>query len=594
MLEYKPLLLGLAATTLAAGQLFAWLALGACFLKKYREAETALPSALLIGSSITAFVYAVLLAAGSLRIALGAVVFILALGMLLGAKRALPMVAEVFLPFRAAPKWIKTLSIVTLVFYWVLAICPPRDADVMRYHLAHIRQIDAENGWHLIPDYCYALPFGWTLNYLPFEHLGIPQGAHLLNLGVCILAIALIFHVLKQYSSTPVPLLLTGLLLLQPHMVKFGTTAFADMYVIFVVLAVAILILRPGTAGLLGFAAWVGAQSRYQTIVIGIAVTIIVIWRRRSELRSYAAGAACAIALSSPFYIANLALFHNPFWPVMIFKPHTYADQVAAAFTAGMRGSYSDIGASAWALLTDPLVFPFPLMALTLLLVSLRWRKSPTVPVVVLLALVVSLWALVQPGLYPRFSFMMVPLVILGWAPILDRYRRAVVIGFMILFFVFAGVDAVYSHNSLQYIATGNAREFHHATWFYEVYEWANRSTPKDARFLVIVNGGESYYLARPYRRADPCLSAVVDWPSLSGPRDLGRLLDAGRYQYIIYHDTDWSYCPGGRHMAALLRQAIDAGVLTPVAEFPIRLVTFRSRGQSEPALVRVLRRSRT
>ena len=53
--------------------------------------------------------------------------------------------------------------------YWLNAIVPPRDADVMRYHLAHVRQIARDGAWIAVPDFHYAIPFGWTLNFLPYE-----------------------------------------------------------------------------------------------------------------------------------------------------------------------------------------------------------------------------------------------------------------------------------------------------------------------------------------------------------------------------------------------------------------------------------------
>lgn len=588
---------GLISTALAWTQIFAWIALGSLFRNKC-DPHSAPAVFLLIGSAITSFVYAVCAAFGALPLAILFVGVLLGIGLIFGGRNAWRTLAWTFGPLRKAPRWIFALGTAAFGLYWALAICPPRDADVMRYHLAHIRQIVLEADWRPIPDYHYALPFGWTFNYLPFEQLGLPQGAHLLNLGLWAIALALIFHTLSRYLPRPVPLLITGVLVCFPHLLKMGTTAHADVYLILVVLTVVLLVTRPVNSQLLGFAAWIGMQSRYQAIGIGLAVTVVVLLRRRHLMRGYLLGAVYAAALSSPFYISNLVSFSNPVWPLMVTEVHTYRDLMATVANAAQTGSYRVLPTAVWNLLTEFHTFPVPLMALTLLVISAFRRTRPVSRVVLLLAVMLAIWAVTQPRLYARFSLMLVPIVAIGWAPVLCRYirrhktRHVIVASLVLLMCAFIATDAVYSADTMHYLITGDLKEFHEATWFYQVFEWANRSTPANARFLVVVESAQSYYLERPYRRGDPCLSAVVNWPALRTPQRLAELLDAGGYEYLIYHDTDWSSCPGGRQMAYLLKGAVDSGVLALAKQFKIRLVTLRIRNRFLPATVLVLKRN--
>src|SRR5207249_2259222 len=132
-----------------------------------------IPLSLLIGSALTAFMYAIFAATGHVQagIAFGSVTVVVAV--VLFRQRVFQMSRSLLTAYTelgSGRRWFLAPWTAALVLFWALAIIPPRDADVMRYHLAHIRQIDMENAWFPIPDWHYALPFGWTFNYLPFEH----------------------------------------------------------------------------------------------------------------------------------------------------------------------------------------------------------------------------------------------------------------------------------------------------------------------------------------------------------------------------------------------------------------------------------------
>lgn len=612
---------GLAATLLAALQLAGWLAVGLAVVRD--DDERAIPAALLLGHGLCAALMAGLAAAGQLAAAM-ALPSALCLAALAWRRRAVWAAAgqlgarlgelaglgragdagAVGAAAGAGRLWRRLLPAafaLILLLYWLVALAPPRDADVLRYHLAHVRQILQDGAWLPIGDYHYALPFGWSLIYLPYEAMGLPQVAHMLNLGLLVIAAALLFGLLRAYAAAPIARLLTLAFVGHSAVLHMATTARADMYVIFVVLAATALVLRlvgdegasPRLAALLGFAAWVGAQSRYQAVALGMAISAVVLiyaLRRRlgpGHLLAYAGGAAAALLIASPFYLFNWLTLGNPVWPLMIGlfnQPPGYADAVAAAYSRGLNGALSPatLGVGLWRLLTSPIVFPVPVAALLLLAAALRWRNAPAPALALFTAAFLALWAVAQPRLYPRFSLMVLVPTLVGWSPLLERWSRgelwrAVVrAGLATLLALFAVLNIVYAYDYLEYAVTGDSARFHAYTWFKPTYDWFNSAAPQDARPLVIVTSAQSYYLERAHRRADPRFAGVVDWRAVGDAGALRRAMDGGGFTHLIYEEADWTRLPGGQQLTAAIAAAEADGTLRRLNTFAERLSTSR------------------
>src|SRR6185369_15275067 len=153
---------------------------------------------------------------------------------------------------------------------------------------------------------------------------------------------------------TPTALLALGTVALQAYVVKSATTAHADAYAIAAFATAAALALRApplglAQAALFGFAAWVGAQGRYQLVGLGVAATLFgaaQLLRKRAgwaELRGFALGGGAALALALPFYLGNWAALGNPVWPLMVRRINglgAYRDRMAEQVSAGLVGRY--------------------------------------------------------------------------------------------------------------------------------------------------------------------------------------------------------------------------------------------------------------
>jgi hypothetical protein len=609
----------LASIVLSFFQLFGWTALGSAFIKSGLDRRIQLPVSILIGSAVTAFFYASFSSFGKAGLGIVVVVSIICASTLFYRHRAFAMFQELWLIVKELfDKHLLGFSLFcgTGVLYGITALAPPRDQDVLYYHLAHIHQIDMENSWVPIADYCYGFPFGWTFNYLPFEHVGLPQVANLLNMGLWLIFSPLLYALLRRYAPPSLALLLSGILVCHPLVLKMSTAAFTDMYAIFVALPLAMLIadlpvLKSTQFGLFGFVAWIGTQSRYQSIAIGLAVTAlpIVMALRKDissrDLMNYCGGVFGAVILASPFYLFNFVAFSNPVWPLTLpfhAESKTYADTVAAAYTAGMTGArdMNTIITGIMNFLMSPETFPVSISAITLIFVSILWRQPSLTKIAVPLTGFLLLWVFTQPMLpQPRYVMYLSPLILVGWAMILATWIKSypktkeyllTFLSTVLIAFLCFGL--YYSADAFRYIVTGDLHRYHEHTSFYDVFETVNRTTPPDANFLIILSGGQTYYLDRSHRRADPEQSGVIDWLTLQSPERLNEMLAKEGFDYILYEDTGWESFIGGPNLMVQLKESIRQNLLTKEAEFYARVNESRIRRLSHPTRVVLLKRT--
>jgi hypothetical protein len=510
-------------------------------------------------------------------------------------------VAAIGRGFRSAlseSRFIRVLSFPVAALLWIYSIAPPRDGDVMRYHLAHIRQIIRDGRWETIPDYHYAFPFGWTLNYLPFERLNIPEAAALVNTGLWVVVVAGLLHIAASSRARATARLGAFALFVHPFVMRTFASAMADAYGILLVFAIAALVMNLDSSEiddfvLLGFVSWIGVQSRYQSIAWGIAATVVVtvFAARRSVLPSlarFAAGAAAALFLSLPFYIANARGLGNPVWPLLVRQINgtsAYADTVAVRYTDAMTGTHEPayMAHQAWELVSTPSLFPIAAIVIGIIVACIGTRDARFRRVAMLGALFLLLWVIAEPKLFPRHVLLLLPIVAILFVPVSDWTSGWRVLGRAQLqlsglaILVFVALSLVFAGDYARYAATGDAKAFHRFTWYYPTYEWANQNTPTDARFLVITYSGHTYYLDRFYRRADPWLSGVVDWSSIHSGDDLVGFMKTHKYNYVIYDNRNWSGFPGGAEMQSSIRDATTSGPLHQVNALRERLYTSRA-----------------
>jgi hypothetical protein len=617
-LTLVPVAQGIAASVIAFLMVVSWIAIGSLFLDdRLTGDEVSAPAAILIGSAITSFGLALAAAAGFVEAGTISIGVLCLVTVMRRRRTVASYLASIVTPYRAEShrRWAALALVIAAAAIWITAISPPRNADAMRYHLAHVRQILQDGRWERIADYHYALPFGWSLSYLPFEMLHLPQGSQLLGLALSVVFVSAVVRVAGRYRVSDAAMLASMLLVFHPAVLRVFSEPSADAYALFVILVTVLLLLRVDhlssrDALLLGFASFIGLQSRYQLGAAAVAASIVFIVAIRGRpgakgaLIAFLGGASGALVLASPFYIANEVRFHNTVWPLFIdlkAAGASYADTVAYTYSKSLTGSYAPQAAAhaILDLIRTPYVFPLAIVIPAIIAAACVRQNSRARAAGWFGLIFLAEWWLIQPLLYPRFILLMVPVAVLCAALILDAIigNRKAVQSFIATGSVIAAAGlaltfAFISRDSFRFAVSGNEASYHRYTWFYGVYSWANSHTRPDARFLVIVSSGHSYYLDRAYRRADPWLSGEVDWPHVNGGAGLDSVLARGGYSYVIFENRDWSVYPGGSEAQDAVRDALHNGLLRRVALFDCALYTSRFRGEFRRTKVYVFERS--
>ena len=604
-----PLLDGVAATALAALVLSIWIATGTLLpLGLADDDEAALPVALLFGSAVTACALALFSLAG--LVTTGVIVTGIAgtAVLLTRWRKTFAITGSALAALRNASESRLTNMILAAaaIAAWLSAIAPPRSADAMRYHLAHIRLIAIEGRWNPIQDFHFGLPFGWTLSYLPFELVGLPQGSQLLSLALLVVIAASCIRFLRKAGASGLAIAIPLAMLLHPFVIRTFVEAGAEPFAMAVVLAVALLLVRlpelsRGEAFALGFVAWAGIQSRYQLVAVGVASTLIFLFlarRSRAETRglmgSGIAGLAVAVLLASPFYVMNWKWFGNPVWPLLISESSvgsSYSNLLAWHYARSLAGNYAvgDVLQSLWNLFSWPRLFPLAL-TIVVFVIAAFFSKTDRVRLLGWLGgLFLVMWIAMQPALYPKFVLMMLPVALLAAGMFLAErvssgrfITRVVQVGLVALVTVTVGL----SRESFAYAVTGDRDAFHRHTWFYPAMSFVNANTPRDARVLAIVRSGMTYYMERPYRRADPWIGGEVDWRTVDDGARLHELLVRDGYDYVVYDDRDWSGLIGGREMMTAIADAARHGLLKPMRRFDLKLYGSRATGSYQETRV--------
>lgn len=593
---------------LAALVVSVWLAIGSFFQLPGESDDPVAPGlSILVGSAVTGLALALFCLAGLVREGTTATSAAGILVLLLRRTAVLTTWRSVARAWRSFFQSSSHLALAALALtLWLSAVSPPRSADAMRYHLAHVRLIILEGRWNPITDFHFGLPFAWSISFLPFELAGLPQGSQVLSLMLLAVTGAALVAALKGRGfDAAVPVVI--LMLLHPFVLRTHVEAGADPYSILVVTIVSLLLLRlpiaPAEAGALGFAAWVGIGSRYQLVAVGIAATVVVVAGirqtalRRSIVNRFAVGAALAAALASPFYLANAKWFGNPVWPLLIPRARaesSYAELIAWYYGRSLTGSRApaDLLESAWNLLTWPRLLPLAVIIVASIVAAFFARAKSVRPVAWFGLVFLLLWVAMQPLLYPRFVLLMLPVSALCvgvLTPASLAGRRSAQRIVKVVLVALVAVTVLLSRDSIRYAFDGDEAAYHRHTWFYPVYRWANANLPRDARVLAIVRSGMTYYLERPYRRADPWIGGEVDWMNVRDGAAVAKVMREGGYTHIIFETRSWETMKGGEEMHRAIADALARGYLTPLRQFDTRLYASRATGLYRTARVVVL-----
>jgi hypothetical protein len=602
----------LLAIVLGGARLFGIAAFGRALLRRRRAPWLTIPLAILAGAAALGVLYTILLWVGWRDAAIAADMAAMMLAVALRGRQTALEARRLFSPLldlTRRNRWTVAVATAIAAIYLFDAAMPVREIDALRYHLAHIAQIDREGRWSSIAVAHYAFPFAWQTTFLPFVHFGLPEATQVVDLGVWLVALGAVVAQRGVQRIGSAGALILAVVALSPVVVGTATTPNADAITLLSALVVALLLVgrTPDASGVgfgeataLGFAGWVAVGTRYQAVGIGIAATIVaVLWLAHSDrwvtLLGFIEGAVLAWVLAAPFFLANAVWFGNPIWPLhSVASPSDYAATVGHYYSTSWHGALTPgfVARSAAWLLVSPAAAPIPILLLAASCAAFLVRGSDAAGsrrVALFSALFVICWVVAQPMLYPRFAiYLGGPALVLALRhePLFDRgaLRRLTcsVLGvalFALGVYAIAGIvlDA-------RTLSAGGREALRSGTWFHPAYEWINDSTPAGARILVITRSQETFYLDRFYRRADPGSSAEIDWPMLHGGAAFVSALRRRGFDYVLVDSVSQGGAPSGDNVGAAIADAARQGLLVERRRFPLTLSRSRFRRLGVPA----------
>ena len=498
-------------------------------------------------------------------------------------------IKDIFLSFKACyiflkkylikqDKWSRVFFIVLIILLaWILLLSytPPRAADAMRYHLAQLKDIVQNHGFVLRP-YChYNFPLYFSLLFLPIFMLLKGVG---IKLAVCVyflLSLFILLRIAKKIKLKYSRFLFLSFFLI-PIVYHEAHIVTNDWALIFYSLIGFLFLLKSSETKniawiyfaflALGFAMGI----KYQSIILIpwyliIAYPILKNTKKLCSIYHLLGSFIIMTLVASPFYIRNFINLGNPVWPLaqnIFARQHDYLYQIVQQFNQGIQGTHSFHGV--FVNLKTFLTYPqIPITIWFLILLGVIFTKRTELKIGLGILLYFIVWWIFQPCLYIRFSLYALPIGLIAavslYEMLINKKQKILLFGYRIIVLItaiyFIAMAGWYSIFYVKYYFDRNLDSYHKYTWYYDSYKWINAHIPRNSLILCIVSAGQTYYLDRPYLRADPTLSGLIDWNSIENEEQLLKKL---KINYIFYDFAYWSAALGGKNKMELINKLID------------------------------------
>ena len=517
--------------------------------------------------------------------------------------------------WRSLDEWDRRWALIigaVLVVLWLDAATPPRTADAMRYHLAQMEDMVRNHGFVYRPYYHYNFPIYYAYLTTPLYFIVGGAGVKLFNFFV-VMVVAAITYGIGRAAGVRRSLVPVLGVLLTPGIVQAATTVGNDLAILAFALSGILLLhgaIKTHDRSLIlvayasiGFA--IGAK--YQSMLFlpwYLWLTWVALERKLdwSRIRQLVLPGLVAALLPAPFFIQNYLNTGDPIWPLQLDLFGVQQDfvyEMADRYSSAMTGHHgvSTMWAAFMQLMTTGAMIPTVPIFAFLGVVGLLWKKRDETHLYLAFGVLslILLWWIIQPSLFPRYwnylipQFMVLSLIAFEWMKNfwlrrLTLLAAAVSIGFGIV------VLGVYSISFFEYHLDGDLDAYHDYTWFYDEYAWMNENLPDDARVLVVVLSGHTYYMPRDYLRADPLYSGLLDWRELDA-QSLYETMEELDLDYLFYQDRDWGDAVAGQEMMETMAEFVVRDDVHVIWERDILLGTSRMRNQAEETQVWLLER---
>ena len=264
-------------------------------------------------------------------------------------------------------------ALLVLLLSGIQALAPVWDYDGLMYHLQAPRLFLEAGRIELRPDLWQAnLPLAPEMLYIIGVALESDAFVKLMHLSFAALLVMATYAVAREYLGPLGGWLAAGVLLGIPIFPIWGSLAYSDMaWSLYEFLAVAALLrwrVSQHRGWLIAGGIMMGLALGSKLVALGLLPLLAfwILWSERKNnspaaLKAFLLFAAPAFALAAPWYIKNLLLAGNPFYPFLFGGPEWPADRLKM-LTAYLQGfgsgdTLADLVALPWNLYANRIAF---------------------------------------------------------------------------------------------------------------------------------------------------------------------------------------------------------------------------------------------
>ncbi len=314
-----------------------------------------------------------------LHLGIGIALFALTLPNLLGLFRRLRQASR-----GEKPGGIEALLLLTIVTIaiWGLGVCfqPEYGPNAYSMYLGapHIYLSEGRISFH--PEISFNSSPQTVEMWFMESLMLIPEGAGTFLMAVCrLLAALVVFSMTRRFFGRGSAVVAAAIYLLTYEVYRLSTMSYIDhglnLMLLLGIYATLIYLEKPSRnhailAGLMfGFACGISYLALVSLLIVAIIAVAFALWFKH-DLRAFTShfgpAAVILIVICSPWYVRNLSLFHNPFFP---FFTHVFptasgpyapiAGDLAVNHREMLRAFAPETGESVWRFLTLPMSIAF-------------------------------------------------------------------------------------------------------------------------------------------------------------------------------------------------------------------------------------------
>lgn len=452
------------------------------------------------------------------------------------------------------------LIILCITLYFLICICPIRDADAIRYKATMIKQASLDGKFQFYPYFCFNLQQLWSWGVYPLYYTLGDTSLLLFTFAMYLLytQIACIYCLNSDLTDNSTPqqqqnkiFFLLALLVSSPVILLVTTTVGNDTFLIYLISIACLIILKREnnnfrwfylSAAIIGIASSAKIQAILYLFILCFYISFIVKIKGRNKIIKILFTVLLIFSIFfSPVSLWNFLSHGEPFYPILVTNNKGYFYTMTNNFMrSSLQGTFSlhNIFCSVWKLMTW-WQWNY-ITSILLIFIVIYYRKSVFKHNWFVFAVLYGvLLILSNPSIYPRyylFGYILLLPVLSRLIINVDFINRKIRYLYFMMGLLGAIGTVVYSYDHLHYLFTKDADNYHKYTWYYDVSKKINKLLTHNDHLLIINQSEQNYYIDAPFLSADKPLSALINWDSNND--ELLKIVESYGFTYIFFDES--------------------------------------------------------